>query len=112
MINLSPEREKEILAQHRAKQAEIQKTNAIYTKMQEDQKAKQIAFWNKINKPRIVKTEKEHKCVSCNCLIPAGAKAVLKAKLKNVSGSGWNGQFLTNHICLVCSHQLKMDVTK
>jgi hypothetical protein len=36
----------------------------------------------------------------------------LKAKLKNVSGSGWNGQFLTNHICLVCSHQLKMDVTK
>jgi hypothetical protein len=112
MINLSPEREKEILAQHRAKQAEIQKTNAIYTKMQEDQKAKQIAFWNKINKPRIVKTEKEYKCVSCNCLIPAGSKAILKADLKNVSGFGWTGQFITEYFCLVCSGQLKMDVTK
>jgi hypothetical protein len=106
MINLSPEREAEILAQHRAKQAEIQKIDAVYTKMQEDQKAKQIAFWEKINQPHIVKTEHEYKCNSCNCTILAGSKAVLKAKLKNVSGSGWNGQFISEHTCLVCAKQI------
>ena len=112
MINLSPEREAEILAQHRAKQAEIQKIDAVYTKMQEDQKKKQQEFWNRINQPRIVKTEKNHKCTSCNCTIPTGAKAVLKADLKNISGFGWTGQFITEYFCLVCSGQLKMDVMK
>jgi CRISPR/Cas system endoribonuclease Cas6 (RAMP superfamily) len=107
MINLTPEREAELLAQHRLKQAEIQKTNALYTKMQEDQKKKQIEFWNRINQPRIVKTEKEHKCSSCNCTISSGSKAVLKANLKNVSGSGWNGQFITEHLCLVCAKEIK-----
>jgi hypothetical protein len=112
MIEITQERQAELLAQYRLKKAAIDKANAEYAKMQEDQKKKQTEFWNRINQPRIVKTEKEHKCVSCNCTIPAGAKAVLKADLKNVSGSGWNGQFITEHICLVCSHQLKMDVIK
>ena len=106
MINLSPEQQAERLAQYRLKKAAIDKTNAEYTKMQEDQKKKQKDFWNRINQPRIVKTEKEHKCVSCNCTILAGSKAVLKAKLKNVSGSGWNGQFITEHTCLVCAKQI------
>jgi hypothetical protein len=112
MIDITQERQAELLAQYRLKKAAIDKANAEYVKMQEDQKKKQEAFWVKINQPRIVKTDKEHKCNNCNCTIPAGAKAVLKAELKNVSGSGWNGQFLTSHVCLVCSGQLKMDVTK
>jgi hypothetical protein len=107
MINLSPERQAELLAQHRAKQAEIQRINAEYEKMKEDQKQKQIAFWNRINQPHIVKTEKEHKCVSCNCTIQSGSKAVVKANLKNVSGSGWTGAFITEYICLVCANQVK-----
>jgi hypothetical protein len=107
MINLTPEREAELLAQHRLKQAEIQKTNALYIKMQEDQKKKQIEFWNKINLPHIVKTEKEYKCSICNCTISSGSKAVLEAKLHNVSGSGWNGQFITEHKCLICANQVK-----
>ena len=68
---------------------------------------KQQAFWDKINRPHIVKTEKEYKCVSCNCTIAVGSKAVLEAKLQNVSGSGWNGQFITEHKCLVCANIVK-----
>jgi hypothetical protein len=107
MVNLSLEREKEILEEHRLKQIEKEKINTEYQKMQEDQKAKQIAFWEKINTPKIIKTDVPHKCVCCNATIPASTKAVLKAKLKNVSGSGWNGQFLSEYTCLVCANQIK-----
>jgi hypothetical protein len=107
MINLSPEQQAERLAQYRAKQAEIEKVNAEYLKMQQDQKAKQIKFWAKINEPHIVKTEKKHKCANCNCTIQAGSKALLKNSLKNVSGSGWTGQFISEYVCLVCSGKVK-----
>ena len=106
MINFTPERQAKILAEYQERKVMIAKVNAEYEKMQQDQKNKQIAFWEKINQPHIVKTEREHKCNQCNSTITAGSKAVLKAHLKNVSGSGWTGQFITEHLCLVCAKQI------
>jgi hypothetical protein len=107
MINLSPEREAELLAEYKARKTAITNANEMLEKMRADQKLKQEKFWERINKPHSHKLEKPQKCVCCNASIPAGSVAVVKAKLQNVSGSGWNGQFLTEYTCLVCSNQLK-----
>ena len=107
MIKLSVEREAEILADHKARVAARDEANAMLDKMRADQKLKQEQFWERMNKPRVVKTDVEHKCSGCNCTISKGSQAVVKAKLQNVSGSGWTGAFLTEYFCAVCSNLVK-----
>ena len=102
MINLSPEREAELLAYYKAKREAFAKQEAEYATMRADQKKKQIEFWNRVNKPRVVKTTKDHVCVDCQKVIVKGEQAVVKAKLQNVAGSGWTGAFLTSYHCLNC----------
>jgi hypothetical protein len=111
MINLSPERQAEILADHKARVAAKEEANAMLDKMRADQRAKQEAFWQKINTPHIHKLQSQQKCNGCGCTIPVGAKALVKAKIHNVSGMGWNGQFLTEYQCAVCSKLLSNKVT-
>mgnify|MGYP001164582997 CR=1 FL=1 len=107
MINLSPERQAELLAEYKLRVAAKDEANAMLDKMRADQRLKQEQFWERMNKPRIVKTDVDHKCSGCNCTIPQGAQAVVKAKLQNVSGSGWTGAFLTEYFCAVCSNLVK-----
>jgi hypothetical protein len=106
-MQLSPERAHELLEQYKQRKAALDEANAMLDKMRADQREKQEAFWAKLNKPRVVKTDVPHKCSGCNCTIPVGSKAVIKSKLQNVSGSGWTGAFLTTYTCLICSGTLK-----
>jgi hypothetical protein len=107
MINLSPEREAELLADYKARVKAKEEANAMLDKMRADQRKKQDDFWKKINKPvPVKKTEKDYKCAGCNCLIPKGASAFAKPENVNVSGWGWQGQTLTRHYCLICSGAL------
>lgn len=104
MINLSPERQAELLADYKARKAALDDANAMLDKMRVDQREKQVAFWAKMNQPHIIqRTEKPHKCAGCNATIPAGSRCIEKHENVNVSGSGWSGQFLTRHFHLECS---------
>jgi hypothetical protein len=107
MINLSPEQAAEKLEEYKQRKDALEVYNAELESMQKSQREKQVLFWERINKPHSHKLEKPQKCICCNASIPAGSVAVVKAKLHNVSGSGWSGQFLTEYTCLVCSNQLK-----
>ena len=108
MINLSPEREAEILADHKARVKAKDEANAMLDKMRADQKLKQEQFWAKMNKPVFVKsTEKPYKCAGCNATIPKGSRALVKCENVNVSGFGWQGQMLTRHYCGVCAGTIK-----
>jgi DNA-directed RNA polymerase subunit RPC12/RpoP len=108
MIKLSPAREAELLADYKARVAAKEEANAMLDKMRADQKLKQEAFWAKMNKPVYVNhTEKDYKCAGCNATIPKGSRAIVKSHIVNVSGMGWNGQFLTEYHCAVCSDLIK-----
>jgi hypothetical protein len=110
MINLTPEREAEILADHKARVAAKEEANAMLDKMRADQKAKQEAFWAKVNTPHIHKLRVAQKCSCCNASLPVGSMAQEKTENVNVSGHGWTGTFLTKYYCLVCSKQINPKV--
>jgi hypothetical protein len=110
MINLTPEREAEILADHKARVKAKEEANAMLDKMRADQKAKQTAFWAKINTPHIHKLRVAQKCSCCNASLPVGSMAQEKTENVNVSGHGWTGTFLTKYYCLVCSKQINPKV--
>jgi hypothetical protein len=110
-IKLSAAREAELLADYKARKTAIDSANDMLDKMRADQKLKQEAFWAKINTPHIHKLQSQQKCNGCGCTIPVGAKALVKAKIHNVSGMGWNGQFLTEYTCAVCAKLLSNKVT-
>jgi hypothetical protein len=104
MINLSPEREAELLADYKARVKAKEEANAMLDKMRADQKEQDAVYWKRMNQPHIIKkTEVTQKCVKCNCTIPVGSQAVVKAKPHNVSTYGYTGQFLSEYICAVCS---------
>jgi hypothetical protein len=109
MINLSPERAAEILADYKARVKAKEEANAMLDKMRADQKAKQEAFWAKINTPHIHKLRVAQKCSCCNASLPVGSQAVTKTELVNVAGSGWTGGFRTKTLCLVCSGSIKKE---
>ena len=103
-IKLSVEREAELLADYKTRQKAITEANDMLDKMRADQKAKQEAFWAKMNKPVYVNhTEKTYKCGCCNATIPKGSRCLVKPENVNVSGWGWQGQTLTRHYCSICA---------
>ena len=110
MIKLSAERERELLADYKARVAAKEEANDMLDKMRADQKAKQEAFWAKMNKPHIHKLRVQQKCACCNATLLVGSQAVTKTELINVAGSGWTGGFRTKIYCLVCSGAIKNEV--
>jgi hypothetical protein len=110
MIKLSAEREAEILADYKARKTAIDNANDMLDKMRADQRAKQEAFWAKVNTPHIHKLRVAQKCSCCNASLPVGSMAQTKTELVNVAGSGWTGGFRTKTLCLVCSGSITKTV--
>jgi hypothetical protein len=107
-IKLTPEREAELLEQHKQRQLALSEANSLLEKLQAEQKKKQQEFWrNHLKAHTIQKTRVPRKCSCCNATIPIGSQIIEKDELVNVSGSGWTGAFRTTYTCTICSNQVK-----
>jgi hypothetical protein len=110
MINLSPEQARAKLLEYNIRKGAIEEANAVLDKMRADQKAKQEAFWAKVNTPHIHKVRVAQKCCCCNASLPVGSMVQTKTELVNVAGSGWTGGFRTKTLCLICSGSITKKV--